>query len=205
MGQAVPLHTRVLIATSGFLISYWYLFLIALVLLVVALFTCMSISPTARHYADVIKLRLPLAGSLYRKIILARITRFMAMMYTSGITIIECIKAGESIAGNSVFENALHRVGKSLVSGESLSEGFAQAEVFPHMALRMIRVGENTGTLEKSLLGICYFYTRDVRESIERLQSMIEPAITLFLGCVIGWIMFSILGPIYELVARVKI
>ena len=205
MGQEVPLYTRALIIVSHILVSYWYIFILFPVMLVAVVYAGISINPVARYYADAVKLRLPLIGPVCRKIILARLARFMAMMYASGITIIECIKAGEKIAGNRVFEDAMRRVGQLLVAGESLSRGLEQAEVFPPLALRMIRIGENTGTLEKSLLGICYFYTRDVRESIDRLQTMIEPAMTLFLGGVIGWVMFSILGPIYDLIAHVKI
>ncbi|MGH8120467.1 MAG: type II secretion system F family protein [Gammaproteobacteria bacterium] len=205
MGLEVPLHTRILMAISGFLIHYWYLVLFAPLVLVAAIYAGMSISPVARHYLDVIKLSLPLAGTVYSKIVLARITRIMAVMYASGITVIECIKSCEKIAGNTVFENALRRVSQSLIAGESLSRGFEQTHVFPPMVLRMIHVGENTGTLEKSLSSISYFYTRDVRETIDRLQSMIEPAMTLFLGTLIGWMMFSILGPIYDLITRIKI
>jgi len=204
MGQEIPLHTRALIVVSRILVNYWYVFLCAPVLLAVVVYSCVSASPAARYYLDALQLRLPLVGAICRKIILARVTRFMAMMYASGITIIECITAGEKIAGNRVFAEAMRRSGEALLAGASLGRSLEQAKMFPPMALRMIRIGENTGTLEQSLLGICYFYTRDVRESIERLQAMIEPAMTLFLGGVIGWIMFSILGPIYDLIAHVR-
>jgi type IV pilus assembly protein PilC len=205
MGQEIPLHTRALIVVSRILVNYWYVFLCAPLLLAVVVCSCVRASPAARYYLDALTLRLPLVGAVCRKIILARVTRFMAMMYASGITIIECITAGEKIAGNRVFAEAMRRTGEALLAGASLGRSLEQAEMFPPMALRMIRIGENTGTLEQSLLGICYFYTRDVRESIERLQAMIEPAMTLFLGGVIGWIMFSILGPIYDLIAHVRV
>jgi type IV pilus assembly protein PilC len=76
--------------------------------------------------------------------------------------------------------------------------------LFPPLVLRMIVVGENTGALEQSLENISYFYTRDVRESLERLQSMIGPAMTVGLGGIIGWVMFSVLGPIYDLISNIK-
>ena len=205
MGQEAPLHTRALIVVSRVLVNYWYIFLFAPVVLASAVYAAININSAVRYYADIIKLRLPIVGSVCRKIILARICRYMALMYASGITIIECIKSGEKISGNLVFEDAMRRVGQSLVAGESLSVSFAQAGMFPPLALRLIRVGETTGTLEQSLLGICYFYTRDVRDAIDRLQTMIEPALTLFLGSIIGWVMFSILGPIYDLITHVRI
>ena len=89
--------------------------------------------------------------------------------------------------------------------GKSLSASFEATELFPPLVLRMIKVGESTGALQESLENIAYFYTRDVRESIENLQTMIEPAMTVVLGAIIGWVMFSILGPIYDLIANIKI
>ena len=205
MGQEIPWHTRVLMAVSRLLIDYWYLFLSVPVLLAVMTYCCVRASPAARYCMDAWTLRLPMVGAIYRKSILARVARCMAIMYASGITIIECVTASETIAGNRVFAEAMRRTGQSLLAGESLGRSLEQAQVLPPMALRMVRIGETTGTLEQSLLGICYFYTRDVRESIEQLQAMIEPAMTLILGGVIGWIMFSILGPIYDLIAHVPV
>ena len=205
MGQEIPLPTRALIVVSRILVNYWYVFLCVPVLLGVVVYSCVSCSPAARYYLDALKLGVPIVGPICRKIILARVTRFMAMMYASGITISECITAGEKIAGNRVFATAMHRASEALLAGESLGRSLELAEMFPPLALRMVRIGENTGTLEQSLLGICYFYTRDIRESIERMQTMIEPAMTLLLGGIIGWIMLSILGPIYDLIAHVRV
>lgn len=126
-------------------------------------------------------------------------------MYASGITIIECIRTGEEIAGNKSVERAMHLVGQQIADGMTLSDSFAAADLFPPLVLRMIRVGETTGALQDALLNISYFYTRDIKESIERLQTMIEPAMTIVLGTIIGWVMFSVLGPIYDLITKVKI
>ncbi|MEX2352694.1 MAG: type II secretion system F family protein, partial [Gammaproteobacteria bacterium] len=92
-----------------------------------------------------------------------------------------------------------------IADGKTLSDSFQATGLFPPLVLRMIRVGENTGALEESLENVGYFYTRDVRESIERLQAMIEPAMTVILGVIVGWVMFSILGPIYDLITRIEI
>src|SRR5690606_152639 len=115
------------------------------------------------------------------------------------------IRTAEDIAGNLVIENAMRSVGQKIADGRSLSESFAATGLFPPLVLRMIKVGENTGALEESLENVAYFYTRDVRESIERLQSLIEPAMTVGLGAIIGWVMFSVLGPIYDLISNIKI
>ena len=140
-----------------------------------------------------------------QKIILARIAGYFAMMYASGITIIDCIRTAEDIAENKAIEQAMHTVGQQIADGNSLSKSFASTRLFPPLVLRMIIVGENTGALEESLENISYFYTRDVRESLDRLQEMIGPAITVVLGGIIAWVMFSVLGPIYDLITNLKL
>ena len=109
------------------------------------------------------------------------------------------------IAGNKAVARAMHDVGQQIADGKTLSDSFASTDLFPPLVLRMIRVGETTGALQDSLLNISYFYNRDIKESIERLQSMIEPAMTVILGAIIAWVMFSVLGPIYDLITQVKI
>lgn len=103
------------------------------------------------------------------------------------------------------MEMAMRAVGQQIADGQTLSDSFQETKLFPPLVLRMIRVGETTGALEESLENVSYFYTRDVKESIERLQTMIEPAMTVILGVIVGWVMFSILGPIYDLISNIKI
>lgn len=205
MGQELPLHTKILIAVSNFFTEFWYVLVFGP--LIVAAFVIVSVrtNPKARYRYDAFKLRMPVVGEIYKKVILTRLTNFFAMMYASGITIIDCIKTSEEIAGNKVLEETMHKVGQKIADGASLSDSFAATQVFPPLVLRMIRVGENTGSLEEALLNVSYFYTRDVRESIEKLQSMIEPAMTIILGTIVAWVMFSVLGPIYDLITKIQI
>lgn len=205
MGQELPLHTRALIAVSDVFVEYWYMALIFPVLLTGAVWVCIRTSTAVRYRVDLLILHLPVIGPILKKIILTRLIRFFAIMYASGITIIECIRSAEQIAGNLAVESAMRMIGQSISDGETLTAGFAQAGLFPPLVLRMIGAGERTGTLENSLHGICYFYTRDIKDSIDRLQTMVEPAITVTLGMIIGWVVFSVLGPIYDLITQIKI
>ena len=205
MGQELPMHTKILIVVSNVFVQYWYLIILIPVLVFGALMIAVRVSETARYQYDAFKLKIPIIGPILRKIILTRLTSFFAMMYASGITIIECIRTGEQIVGNKVIERAMHQVGQHIADGATLSTSFERTELFPPLVLRMIRVGENTGALEESLINISYFYTRDIKESIEKLQSMIEPTMTVILGAIIGWVMLSVLGPIYDLITKVKI
>ncbi len=205
MGQEIPVHTKALIFVSDLFVNYWYIIFPTPVVLTVLVVIGVKINPGLALTVDRAKMRIPVIGPIIKKIILARLASFFAMMYAAGITIIDCIRTGEEIAGNREIANAMHNVGQMVADGKSLSDSFEDSKLFPPLVLRMIKVGENTGALEESLENVAYFYTRDVREAIERLQTMIEPAMTVVLGSIIGWVMFSILGPIYDLIANIKI
>ena len=205
MGQELPLHTKALIVVSNVFVDYWYVLLLTPVIIGILVMIGVKINPTFHYKIDQIKLKIPYIGPILKKIILTRMASFFAIMYASGITIIECIRTGEEIVGNKVIEEAMHNVGQQIADGATLSNSFQSSGLFPPLVLRMIRVGENTGALEDSLKNISYFYSRDVKESIEKLQAMIEPAMTIILGGIIAWVMFSVLGPIYDLITKVKI
>jgi len=205
MGQELPAHTRALILVSGFFVSYWYLLLLVPVLLGAVLFIGMRLSPELGLKFDAAKMHTPVIGVIIKKMILARLASFFAMMYAAGITIVDCIATAEDIAGNKAVSQAMNEVGREIANGKSLSASFAATGLFPPLVLRMIKVGETTGALQESLENVAYFYTRDVRESVERLQAMIEPAMTVALGLVIGWVIFSVLGPIYDLITTIKV
>ncbi|MCH8845672.1 MAG: type II secretion system F family protein [Proteobacteria bacterium] len=205
MGQEIPVHTKVLIYVSNTFVHYWYLIIGIPTIFVVALSIGIKVSPRIHYQVDAFKLKIPLVGPILRKIMLARLAGFFAIMYASGITIVDCIKTGEKIVGNKAMEAAVHHVGVQIADGVTLSNSFESAKLFPPLVLRMIRVGESTGALEVALQNINYFYTRDVKESIERLQTMIEPGMTVILGSIIAWVMFSVLGPIYDLITKIKI
>jgi type IV pilus assembly protein PilC len=161
-------------------------------------------SPEARYKADGYKLRIWMIGPILHKIILARFATFFALMYASGITILDCIKLSEKIASNLVIEDALQRAGKLISEGQGISAGFQNTGMFPPLVLRMLKVGESTGELDKALRNVSYFYDRDVKESIEKVQAMIEPVMTVVLGLLLGWIMLSVLGPIYDTISKMK-
>lgn len=205
MGGKLPAHTRALIFISDIFVNYWYLVVFIPIAIAVFIVVGVRVSPDMRLRVDLVKLNLPVIGPIMKKIILARLAGFLAMMYASGITIIDCIKTGEDIAGNKAIEIAIRSVGQQIADGKNLCDSFASTRLFPPLVLRMIRVGETTGALEQSLENVAYFYTRDVRESIDRLQSLIEPTMTVILGAIIGWVMLSVLGPIYDLVSNIKI
>ncbi|MCX7156466.1 MAG: type II secretion system F family protein [Rhodocyclales bacterium] len=204
MGQELPTQTKILIATSEFFVSYWYVVIgLPLILAVIVTFL-VNTNRTAHYYFDDVKLRLPYIGQILRKIILSRFASVFAMMYSSGITILDSIKATEDVVGNLIIKEGLQKVGDLIAEGQNVTVAFQNAGIFPPLVLRMLRVGENTGALDTALTNVSYFYNRDVRESIERVQSMIEPVMTVTIGLLLGWIMMAVLGPIYDIITKLK-
>lgn len=205
MGQELPLQTKILIFISNAFVNYWWLILSLPVLLIMLVAFMVRQSPEARYRFDYIKLNMPVTGPILQKIILARFARYFALMYQTGIPILDAIKTCEDIAANQVVSNALNRAYQQINAGDSMSESFRNAGLFPPLVVRMIRVGENTGALDKSLLKISYFYDRDVNESIEKMLKLLEPALTVVLGAILAFIMFSVLGPVYDSFSKLKL
>jgi len=205
MGHELPLHTRFLIWTSDIFVNYWYLVLGIPLLAAAGIAVVVRSNPHARYRFDEMKLRLPVVGDILRKVILSRFAGVFAMMYSSGISILDSLRATEGVVGNQVIKNGLERVGEMIAEGQSITVAFQNVGMFPPLVLRMLRVGENTGGLDTALVNVSYFYSRDVRESISRLQALIEPALTVILGLVLGWVMLSVLGPIYDTITKLKI
>lgn len=205
MGQELPLNTQILIAMSNAFVSYWWLILGLPVAAVLALAATIRTNPAARYRFDMFKLNIPVTGPILHKIIMARFARYFALMYQTGIPILDAIKICENIVGNRVVADALTRVHTQINAGDAMSESFRNAGLFPQLVVRMIKMGESTGALDKSLLNISYFYDRDVNDSMQKMLKMIEPALTVLLGGILAFIMFSVLGPVYDSFSKLKI
>jgi len=204
MGQALPPQTQLLFFISDLLVGYWWLFLILPVLLVIGAQLILRSNPLARLRLDAIKLGAPVVGPILKKIILSRFANTFAMLYAAGIPILESIRTTQDIVGNLMVRKALVRVEQSIREGQNVASAFRDAGLFPPLVVRMLRVGENTGGLDKALLNVSYFYNRDVKESVEKAQTLIEPMLTVFMGMLLGWIMLSVIGPVYDVISKIK-
>ena len=201
----IATSTKILIAVSNFFVSYWYIALFVPVALIVGFGAWAKSSAKFRYQIDEMKLNLPIIGSVNRRIILARFSTFFALMYASGITILDCIRISEKISGNKVIEAGLEQVGRSIADGKSLTEAFQSVGLFPPLVLRMLRVGEATGGLDNALRNVSYFYNRDVKEAIEGVQKLIEPMTILVIGTILVLTLLPVFGPIYDAISKVKI
>jgi type IV pilus assembly protein PilC len=204
MGQEVPIQTRVLIATSNFFVHYWYVLIILPIVLLIAGKLSISNSTAMRFKFDKFKLDMWVIGPILRKIILARFANTFAMMYGSGISILDCIANSRDVVNNQAVAKSLDDVIHEIESGKNLTQSFQNTGMFPPLVVRMLKVGEATGSLDKALLNVSYFYDRDVKSSIKKVQVMVEPTMTIVLGTLLGWVMLSVLSPIYDLIGKVK-
>ncbi len=204
MGQQVPLQTRILIWVSHMLVDWWWLFIALPAALLFVISFAVRQSPEARYRFDYLKLHLPMTGIVLQKIIMARFARYFALMYQTGIPILDAIKTCQDIADNRVIADGLERAYQQINAGESMSESFHNLGLFPPMVVRMIKVGESTGALDAALLNISYFYDRDVKDSVEKMLKMLEPMLTIVLGSLLALIMFSVLGPVYDSLSKLN-
>jgi len=204
MGQDIPLQTRILILVSNFLVGYWWLVIAAPFAIWFGLKSASRSYPSVAFMIDHLKISVPVVGPILRKIVLSRFASSFALMYASGITVLDAIRSLEEIVGNRLLESALRNVGQQIAEGKNLASAFQDAALFPPLVIRMLRVGENTGALDTSLQNVSYFYNREVREGIARLQALIEPMLTLILGAILLWVMLSVFGPIYNMIPQMK-
>ncbi|TLD46294.1 MAG: Type II secretion system protein F [Accumulibacter sp.] len=204
MGQVLPLQTQILFLVSDLLVAYWYLLPTLPLLAFFGVRLLLNHNPLARLRFDGIKLRVPVLGNILRKIILARFANTFALLYASGIPILESIRTTQGVVGNLVIRQGLERVEQLIIEGQNVTAAFHGTGFFPPLVIRMLRVGENTGALDEALLNVSYFYNRDVRESVQKMQQLIEPLLTLVMGGMLGWIMLSVLGPVYDVISKIK-
>ena len=205
MNIELPFETRAIMFISKAFVNYWWLIIGTPIALVLFGAILVKSNPDWRYRFDYFKLNMPVTGDILKKILLARFARYFALLYQTGIPVLDAIKTCESIMGNQVVADALARAHNQINAGDTMSDSFTNAGLFPPLVVRMIKVGENTGALDKSLLKISYFYDRDVNESIEKMLALIEPALTVVLGLILGIIMIAVLGPVYDSFSKLNI
>lgn len=205
MGGELPLQTKLLIWVSGAFVKYWWLMLLAPVILIILLALLAKTNPRFKRMLHAAQLRIPYIGPIIKKIILARVSDTLGLTYRTGIPVLDGLNYCSNITGNIIVKEAINNARTEIANGAPISKGFSAQKLFPPLVIRMVKVGEETGDLANSLKNISYFYSRDINDSITRVQALIEPTLTIFLGLILGWIMMSVLGPIYDTISKLKI
>jgi type IV pilus assembly protein PilC len=202
LGVDLPLPTRIVIALSNFVGSiFGLMILVVLAALAVALKLWHG-TPKGRFILDGMLLKLPLVGVLLRKIAVARFTRTLGTLISSGVPILEGLDITARTAGNAVIEKALGLVRKALEQGKNLADPLKETNVFPGMVTQMIGVGEQTGAMDAMLQKIADFYEEEVDAAVKDLLAALEPAMIVFLGVVVGGIVISMYLPLFSLIGK---
>jgi type IV pilus assembly protein PilC len=202
LGVDLPLPTRIVIALSRFVGSiYGGLIVVFFVATVIALKFWYG-TPQGRFVLDTIVLKVPMVGSLLRKIAVARFTRTLGTLISSGVPILEGLDITARTSGNAVIERAIIQTRKAVEAGRSLVDPLKETEVFPGMVTQMIGVGEQTGAMDAMLQKIADFYEDEVDAAVKDLLTALEPIMIVFLGVVVGGIVISMYLPLFSLIAK---
>jgi type IV pilus assembly protein PilC len=203
MGGKIPLETRMLMATSNFLVNFWYLVIGAPFVIYFTLKYFYRTSSKARFRIDGVLLKLWVIGPVNEKIKISRFTRYFALMFASGITVLDAISLSKAVVNNAVLEDGIDRAWQQISEGSSISESFKNIGIFPPLVVRMLRVGEASGQMDKSLSNVSYFYDRDINDSIEKMEPILQTGMMAGIGLIVMWLALSVLNPIYNTIATI--
>jgi type IV pilus assembly protein PilC len=194
----MPATTLFLMGLSNFLATKWWL-LIIIVTAIITLLKVYSNTAQGSYNIDNIKIRTPIFGRMFRKVITARFARTFGMLMGSGVPLMQCVDISADIVGNKVYSKALSSMRGELEKGSSLGEILEKEKLFPNMLTQMIRIGEESGTLDNILEKTAEFYDAEVETATTQLTAMLEPAIMVVLAIVVGFIVISIITPMFEM------
>ncbi len=202
-GISLPLTTQILITVSNFFVQFWWLLIIAVFGGITA-FGRWKRTELGERIVDTAILKLPLFGGLQKKILLVDFTRTFGMLIGSGIHVLSALQTLRSSMGNVVFRDAIDDIGKKVEKGFPLGETFAQFEVFPPIVSQMMKVGEETGKLDDTLTKLSKYFETESEHLVRGLTTAIEPIIMVVLGLGVGFIVISVITPIYSLTSQFK-
>jgi type IV pilus assembly protein PilC len=201
-GSALPGPTQIVVNLSNFFRDFWWGIFGFIVASIIA-FKYIRTQQKGRYYTDKLFLRLPVFGPLLRKVAVAKFTRTLGTMISSGVPIMDGLDITSKTAGNMIVEEAIRAVRTSISEGKSMSEPLEQTGIFPGMVVQMIAVGEATGAMDQMLGKIADFYDEEVDTAVEALTSALEPILMVFLGGVIGFVVVAMYLPIFQMAQNV--
>lgn len=204
MGQELGFLTLSLIAVSNYFVHYWHITAVSAIGLFIGFKLLMYRSDVFRKRVHQWQLEMPLVGSILFKLKIARMTSTMAIMYAAGVSLQQIISMAGKVVGNDYLFDHLKEVERLILDGNSIANSFTSVNIFPPLILKLIKVGETTGRMDEALRNISYFYDREAKELIEKVEPAIEPIITLILAVLVAWVMMATLGPVYDIMGNIR-
>jgi len=202
-GMELPLPTRIVIGMSNGLINYWWMAILAIGGLIFAIRQYYSTS-NGRRQIDGMLLRAPVLGDLLRKSAVSRFTRTLGTLVSSGVSILDGLEITAKTAGNSVIHDAVMESRQSIAGGETIAAPLEKSKVFPPMVISMIAVGEQTGGMDEMLSKIADFYDEEVDVAVSALLSLMEPAMIVVLGVIVGGMVIAMYLPIFDMMNAIQ-
>ncbi len=203
MDQVLPMPTRILISISGFMKSYWWIFVIFAVIFFFIL-RHIKKTPKGKYYIDKMILKTPGFGTIAKKLAVARMSRTLGSLLENGVTMLAALDIVENIVGNSLLKDAISKASEDVGKGQGLGVSLGDSNIFPNLFIQMIQVGEQSGELESMLNKIADVYEREVESTVMSMTSLLEPVMILVMAVLVGFIVLSICLPIFEMNELVK-
>jgi len=204
LNAKLPLPTRILLAITDFLTQWWWVLLTGLVVLGLAIFGALM-TEGGRHARDRLALALPVLGDTIQFALVERFCRILASMANAGVSLPEALRVATASLRNLVYTRALAQVGEAMLEGEGLAKPIADTHLFPSTAAQMMRVGEDTGTLDTQLEVAARYYERELDYKIKRLTALFEPIVIIVMGLIVGFVAIALVSAMYGIYHQVKV
>jgi type IV pilus assembly protein PilC len=200
----LPAITKVMMDISAWLVKWWWAFLLGLILVLWGIPKLIAMSPKGRYFLDGMKLKMPIVGALYRKVLVARFTRTFGTLISSGVPILEALEICEGASGNAVMGRIINELHGAIREGESIAEPLAnqKTRIFDDLVINMIDVGEKTGELDKMLIKVADNYDEEVDVAVASLTSLLEPLLIVVMGGAVFCIVLALFLPLLRIIEQ---
>lgn len=202
-GADLPAFTQMVVNLSRFMVSWWWLMLIALIGAIVGTIMFYKRSPKMQHTVDRLILKVPVLGQIMHNSSIARFARTTAVTFKAGVPLVEALGIVAGATGNKVYEEAVLRMRDDVSVGYPVNMAMKQLNLFPHMVIQMTGIGEEAGALDAMLFKVAEYYEQEVNNSVDALSSLLEPMIMVFIGTIVGGMVIAMYLPIFKLGAVV--
>lgn len=202
-GADLPAFTALVVSVSRWMQSYGWLFMLMLVAAVVALVMFKNRNKKFAHFLDRASLKLPIVGGVLEKSALSRFARTLATTFAAGVPLVDALKTVAGATGNVVYEDAVHKIRDDVATGHQLQLAMQQTSLFPPMVVQMTAIGEEAGSLDAMLTKVADFYEEEVNNTVDALSSLLEPAIIVFIGGIVGAMVVAMYLPIFKMAATI--